>query len=295
MGDILRKTLLVATSSFVVGVVLAVGVLAVVSPSQAVSKNRSICVDKQTKELKLRKSCRATETFFSSTSVLQRGGKSAYETWLELGNTGTKQDFIDSLVGPSGASGRTKANKVALYHRNGPSPQWDVQEVRNFYDEHPSSFEEKIGSNQPFLTVTLKANAFYRAEYFYRGVERMFVGGDSSQPMRVRCAFTRGARSGETLTYGSRTSNMWYEYEGGPLPDDLFDLRPRKFDALWPESTQLDIALEDYIFTGVDGKLHVDCLAEQQEGAEFVVQYGRDTLFLEEVTDIPINVFYTED
>ena len=26
-------------------------------------------------------------------------GKSAYQTWLDLGNTGTEQDFIDSLGG----------------------------------------------------------------------------------------------------------------------------------------------------------------------------------------------------
>ena len=32
-------------------------------------------------------------------------GLSAYEIWLELGNTGTEQDFIDSLVGPQGPQG----------------------------------------------------------------------------------------------------------------------------------------------------------------------------------------------
>ncbi|AMQ57086.1 DUF7151 family protein [Algoriphagus sanaruensis] len=32
-------------------------------------------------------------------------GKSAYEVWLELGNTGSEQDFIKSLVGPSGPKG----------------------------------------------------------------------------------------------------------------------------------------------------------------------------------------------
>ena len=32
-------------------------------------------------------------------------GLSAYEIWLELGNSGTKQDFIDSLQGDTGATG----------------------------------------------------------------------------------------------------------------------------------------------------------------------------------------------
>lgn len=32
-------------------------------------------------------------------------GKSAYEIWLDLGNTGTEQDFIDSLIGDDGVPG----------------------------------------------------------------------------------------------------------------------------------------------------------------------------------------------
>ncbi len=32
-------------------------------------------------------------------------GKSAYEIWLDLGNTGTEQDFIDSLIGDDGDAG----------------------------------------------------------------------------------------------------------------------------------------------------------------------------------------------
>ena len=35
-------------------------------------------------------------------------GKSAYEIWLDAGNTGTEQDFLDSLVsGTSSVSGGT--------------------------------------------------------------------------------------------------------------------------------------------------------------------------------------------
>ncbi|MDD2550844.1 MAG: hypothetical protein PHD00_12215, partial [Bacteroidales bacterium] len=32
-------------------------------------------------------------------------GKSAYQTWLDLGNTGTQEDFINSLTGPAGEAG----------------------------------------------------------------------------------------------------------------------------------------------------------------------------------------------
>ena len=37
-------------------------------------------------------------------------GLSAYEIWLDLGNTGTEQDFIDSLVGPEGPQGTDGSN-----------------------------------------------------------------------------------------------------------------------------------------------------------------------------------------
>ena len=41
-------------------------------------------------------------------------GKSAYEIWLEEGNTGTEQDFLDSLVGAQGPAGASGANGVAI-------------------------------------------------------------------------------------------------------------------------------------------------------------------------------------
>jgi lysophospholipase L1-like esterase len=34
-------------------------------------------------------------------------GKSAYDLWIEIGNVGTVQDFLDSLIGPAGPSGGT--------------------------------------------------------------------------------------------------------------------------------------------------------------------------------------------
>ncbi len=41
-------------------------------------------------------------------------GKSAYEIWLDEGNTGTEQDFLDSLEGAPGAQGPPGANGVAI-------------------------------------------------------------------------------------------------------------------------------------------------------------------------------------
>ncbi len=103
-----RPVLLVSLS--VLGTLLVSGAVVTAVDSQATSTSKSICVDKKTKELKLRKNCRADENFFASAEVLVKGGKSAYDTWLELGNKGTKQDFLNSLVGPGGSSGSSSAS-----------------------------------------------------------------------------------------------------------------------------------------------------------------------------------------
>ena len=34
--------------------------------------------------------------------VVGKDGKSAYEIWLEQGNTGTEEEFIQSLIGKDG-------------------------------------------------------------------------------------------------------------------------------------------------------------------------------------------------
>jgi len=98
-----RPALLVALS--VLGTLLVSGAVVTAVDSQATSTSKSICVDKKTQELKLRKNCRANENFFASAEVLTKSGMSAYDTWLELGNKGSKQQFLNSLIGPGGSSG----------------------------------------------------------------------------------------------------------------------------------------------------------------------------------------------
>lgn len=45
----------------------------------------------------------------SDSSTPSKDGKSTYEIWLELGNSGTEQDFINSLKGEKGDKGDTGA------------------------------------------------------------------------------------------------------------------------------------------------------------------------------------------
>lgn len=42
-------------------------------------------------------------------------GDSAYQTWLELGNTGTEHDFIESLGGPAGSEGQDGASAYEVW------------------------------------------------------------------------------------------------------------------------------------------------------------------------------------
>lgn len=48
-------------------------------------------------------------------SAIGKEGKSAYEIWLELGNTGTETDFLNSLRGEQGEQGKTgKSYDISL-------------------------------------------------------------------------------------------------------------------------------------------------------------------------------------
>lgn len=61
---------------------------------------------------------RAARVDFSNVSSLPAGivstlrgtdGKSAYEVWLDAGNSGTSSDFIAAITGPQGPTGDTGA------------------------------------------------------------------------------------------------------------------------------------------------------------------------------------------
>lgn len=60
-------------------------------------------------------------------------GLSAYQIWLSEGNTGSEQDFLDSLVGPQGLQGETgEQGPPGEQGIQGP-PGSDGQDVAKFY------------------------------------------------------------------------------------------------------------------------------------------------------------------
>ena len=85
-------------------------------------------------------------------------GLSAYETWLNLGNTGTEQDFIDSLTGPQGETGPliTGAESQTLYN-NGS--EWVA-----------TSNLSNDGTNVGIGTSSVDASAILQIESTSKGV-----------------------------------------------------------------------------------------------------------------------------
>jgi hypothetical protein len=70
--------------------------------------------------------------YIKATASCTECGKSAYEIWLDLGNEGTEQDFIDSLTGPEGPPGEN-ANIEGLTWRGNwtvsPSPAYAINDA----------------------------------------------------------------------------------------------------------------------------------------------------------------------
>ena len=75
-------------------------------------------------------------------------GLSAYEIWLDLGNTGTEQDFIDSLTGPEGPQG-------AQGPQGDPGTISGGSSNSNSYYEYPFFHitDLKLSSNGNFVLV----------------------------------------------------------------------------------------------------------------------------------------------
>ena len=70
-------------------------------------------------------------------------GKSAYQTWLDLGNTGTEQDFLDSL----GGSASINDNDISL------DSTWSSAKIVTEMSDNYAIFEGVIGDNYYSTTI----------------------------------------------------------------------------------------------------------------------------------------------
>lgn len=79
-------------------------------------------------------------------------GKSAYQTWLDLGNEGTEQDFIDSLAVAGGvASVNTKTGAVVLntgdISDSGQTNKWMLESEKTKLSTFPAGLNKEIQYN----------------------------------------------------------------------------------------------------------------------------------------------------
>lgn len=82
-----------------------IAALSVPQSADSATNGTKVCVNSKTKAVFLKSTCAKGETskYLSSSASTTEAqatalvGKSAYEIWLELGNSGTKTDFINSL------------------------------------------------------------------------------------------------------------------------------------------------------------------------------------------------------
>ena len=70
-------------------------------------------------EAKDRSSRFATRSVAGSAEADEMNDLSAYEVWPAVGNFGTKQDFLDSMIGASGTNGSEGQSAFALWVANG--------------------------------------------------------------------------------------------------------------------------------------------------------------------------------
>lgn len=90
------------------------------------------------------------KTNFQTNIIAGNDGKSAYEIWLENGNEGTEQDFLNSLKGKDGADG-SSADLTPLTEKIDQNTT-DIAEINTKID---------IEGKLPFANIASACNAIY--------------------------------------------------------------------------------------------------------------------------------------
>jgi hypothetical protein len=115
-------------------------------------------------------------------------GDSAYQIWLDLGNEGTEEDFIDSLVGPAGSTGATgPAGPAGPVGPQGLPGQDCECQVNAFYSERVLGPESVGTIDSPIIidgttyTVPVGGDGTYRIFYSVQVHFEDFPGGITGQ------------------------------------------------------------------------------------------------------------------
>lgn len=124
-------------------------------------------------------------------SLQGKDGKSAYQIWLDNGNKGTEQDFLNSLKGAKGDKGDTGATgpKGDTGATGAQGPKGDTGEVNISGAIVPTEIADKVETTD---SGEINANIFYDFGLVTE-LSLTFVEGEPDKVNEYMFSFTSGA------------------------------------------------------------------------------------------------------
>lgn len=126
-------------------------------------------------------------------------GKSAYQIWLDNGNTGTITDFLNSLKGPAG-SGTASSYFIATDEDGCTNPTnrvykgWSVAEFYSFYDNlvssHPKYIRKEVAPYKDYTNTYELRRYIFEPEWGYE--KTIYIGaGVHGSEYASKCTLAR--------------------------------------------------------------------------------------------------------
>ena len=160
-------------------------------------------------------------------SLQGKDGKSAYQIWLDNGNKGTEQDFLNSLKGPKGDTGATGAAgpKGDKGDTGATGPKGDTGEVKISGAIVPTEIADKVETTD---SGEINANIFYDFGLVTE-LSLTFIEGDPDKVNEYMFSFT----SGETVTVLTLPSSIQWVNELTVEPNKRYEVSIVDNIGLW--------------------------------------------------------------
>ena len=169
-------------------------------------------------------------------SLQGKDGKSAYQIWLDNGNKGTEQDFLNSLKGPKGDTGATGAQgpkgdtgatgpKGDKGDTGAQGPKGDTGEVKISGAIVPTEIADKVETTD---SGEINANIFYDFGLVTE-LSLTFIEGDPDKVNEYMFSFT----SGETVTVLTLPSSIQWVNELTVEPNKRYEVSIVDNIGLW--------------------------------------------------------------
>ena len=150
-------------------------------------------------------------------------GKSAYEIWLEQGNTGTEQDFLDSLKGNDGTTpeitvggnGNWFINGVDTHQKaqgaDGTTPEITVGGNGNWFINGVDTHQKAQGADGTTPEITVGGNG----NWFVNGVDtHQKAQGESGSPGTAGNKIYHGKGDPKSLDLAAEEGDMYVDTKG---------------------------------------------------------------------------------